>query len=104
MKLWIDDVRTPPDNDSDWVWVKTSKNAIEIIDKITSITEISFDHDLGGDDTTIPVVNHLEQLAYHIQITPCVMKIHSQNPVGRKNLQIAIDKIQSLFDVYDSCM
>lgn len=44
MKLWIDDIRTPPDG---WEWAKTSKEAIDVIDN-NEVSHISFDHDLGG--------------------------------------------------------
>ena len=47
MKLWIDDIRKAP---SGWVWVKTSTEAIKML-LSRPIEEISFDHDLGGEDT-----------------------------------------------------
>lgn len=51
MKLWVDDLRPPPDDT--WVWSKTSQNAIDtlMLAGLGEITEISLDHDLGGDDT-----------------------------------------------------
>ncbi len=45
---------------------------------------ISFDHDLGGDLTAIPVAEYLEAGAYHKTLP---RKIHSMNPIGRKNLE-----------------
>lgn len=88
MKIWIDDVRDPPRG---WFWSKTSRHAIRLLNTIgDKIEEISFDHDLGGDDTSIPVANLLEQMAYEGKIQPIVWRIHSANPVGRQNLERAL--------------
>ncbi len=46
VKLWHDDVRTPP-NDQ-WVWARTNQEAIEILSEY-NVVEISLDHDLGLD-------------------------------------------------------
>lgn len=45
--------------------------------------EISFDHDLGGDDTTRPVALWL---AEH-DAWPPVVRVHTANPVGRDWLE-----------------
>ncbi|MCZ4653834.1 hypothetical protein O4157_20745 [Gordonia amicalis] len=44
MKLWVDDLRTPPDG---WAWAKTSAEAIGMLTD-HAVTEPSLDHDLGG--------------------------------------------------------
>lgn len=61
-KLWIDDIRPAPEG---WIHLKTSQ---EVIDFLTEVKEkgnkldiISFDHDLGGDDTTRPVVRWMAE-------------------------------------------
>lgn len=61
LKLWIDDIREPPDDT--WDWVATSEAAIALLKFFSDEgmlwcprEAISFDHDLGGDDTTRPVV------------------------------------------------
>lgn len=88
MKLWIDDVRPAPDG---WLWAKTSSEALFYFalssifnnmmeDDSSTIREISFDHDLGGDDTTRPVVNWLVEN----DCFPAVCHVHTSNPVGRE--------------------
>lgn len=96
MKLWIDDVRPAPDG---WTLAQTSKDAILAIctalDNDDHEFEISFDHDLGGDDTTIPVVNYLEeQIVNGLRLHRFNWHIHSANPVGRVNLNLALTSIE----------
>lgn len=81
MKLWIDDERLPP---TGWDWAKTSGEAIAKLQE-TTYDEISFDHDLGGDDTTRPVVMWLcEQLhGNDHNYFPAIVRVHTANPVGR---------------------
>lgn len=43
MKLWLDDVRKPPDDS--WTWCKSVEEALKIADKCE---EWALDHDLGG--------------------------------------------------------
>lgn len=105
MKLWIDDVRQPPDKS--WTWVKSGyeaklfyilrTRAYNDIHVTRSITEISLDHDagdyanMGGD--YIKFLDWLEEKAvtenYHID---AFFTIHSGNPVGRKNMENIIRK------------
>lgn len=46
VKLWHDDVRTPPDG---WVWARTNDEAKEILLN-SEVIECSLDHDLGNHD------------------------------------------------------
>lgn len=92
VKLWIDDIRPAPEG---WTWAKSSAEAIEMIDMFTlhRIERISFDHDLGGEDTAIKVVDHIERCVYYNHQRPPLMTVHSANPVGRQNLERAINRI-----------
>lgn len=93
LKVWIDDLREPPDHS--WDWVTTSEAAIALL---TFFAEpgmlwcpreaVSFDHDLGGDDTSRPVVlwminNNFRFDNYYV---------HSASPVGREWLTGMIDR------------
>lgn len=93
MKLFIDDIRMPPDDS--WVVARNYDEAIRILDT-GIVSEISFDHDLG---------NSLEKTGYNIvcwiemklftgewAFVP-KMSVHSMNPVGRRNIQTVIDQI-----------
>lgn len=78
-KLWVDDLRTPPG--PEWDWEKSSQNAIRWLRRREAheVDVISLDHDLGGDDTTRPVVLWLvESEFWPAQRVRC----HSANPVG----------------------
>jgi hypothetical protein len=78
MHLWVDDLRPAP---AGWVWAKTSRAAIVEIehDANEPFTELSLDHDLGGDDTTRPLM--LWMIEY--DIWPDHIHVHTANPVGR---------------------
>ena len=99
MKIFIDDVRFPPD--SSWLLVKDVASAMKCIKhNLNEVTLISFDHDLGEDvnqipTTTIPIATYLEELAYNGQYPKQLkLQIHSANPVGRKNLELIFKSIQ----------
>ena len=44
MKLWHDDIRSPPDDS--WLWARTNEEAIKILQE-NDIELASLDHDLG---------------------------------------------------------
>lgn len=85
MKLWIDDERPAPKG---WIWAKTSLHAIGMLAG-APIDEVSFDHDLGGDDTTRKVVLYL--LDNDIPF-PAICRVHTANPVGREWLEGMINR------------
>ena len=93
MRLWIDDVRPAPDG---WTWAKTSDEALAILGP--DVTEISFDHDLGGDDTAMIVAKEIERLAFLAERAPPKWSIHSANPVGRLNLQAALQRADEFWN------
>ena len=102
MRIWLDDVRAAPDG---WYWLKTAEEAIAHFnidawfgdrhkDCVRAITDISLDHDLGENKKTgYDVVKFIEQMVVEKGYLPPNMTIHSQNPVGRENMQRAIDAI-----------
>lgn len=81
MKLWVDDLRLPPEG---WKWAKSSQEALRFLffDRAFGyvIDEISLDHDLGGYDTTRPVVLWMAEN----DTWPAVVRVHTANPVGRE--------------------
>ena len=95
MKIWLDDIRPAPDG---WVWVKNYEEAIELICGPENFDEISLDHDLGDGPTGYNVVCCIEGLVgagFWRKKIP-VFHIHSANPVGRKNMQRAIESIERI--------
>lgn len=104
MKLWVDDLRPPPDShpspanpgetvSDGWWWAKTSRSAIDSLDYHNRIApkfnELSLDHDLGGDDTSRPIVLWLCE---HPEAWPDIVRVHSFNPVGRIWLEGMIER------------
>lgn len=86
IKLWIDDLRTPP-NDT-WIWAKTSQEALDIINEHKNdIEAVSFDHDLGRDDTSRRVALHMAEF----ECFPEKCWVHSMNPVGAKYIKDTIN-------------
>ena len=92
VKLWIDDCRPSPNND--WIIAKNSEQAISIIKYSGLPNTIALDHDLGGDDTAMIVVHFIinSWLDKELSIPNNFRySIHSQNPVGAKNIQITME-------------
>lgn len=95
MKIWIDDLRSPPGpyNDS-WCWVTSVNkaiNAIEYFEEWFKVELIDIDHDAGdyvsdGGDY-IKVLDWLEETGRDYPI-----RIHSMNPVGVENMRRIIQK------------
>jgi hypothetical protein len=73
-RLWVDDLREPPPG---WDWAKTSREAILALTAY-QYELMSLDHDLGGDDTTRPVVLFLCEHGGW----PARTVVHTANPVG----------------------
>lgn len=80
MKLWVDDERPAPDG---WALAKTSADALKVLGGADPIEAISLDHDLGGEDTTRPVVLWLAEHGGW----PARVYVHTANPVGRQWLE-----------------
>lgn len=102
MKLWLDDLRVPPD--TSWTWVKTAQEALDLLRKRIP-DEISFDHDLGeSDQTGYTVAREIEarcwtgQPGHNRRIK---WHIHSANPVGRANIQAAMESCDRYWRGYD---
>jgi hypothetical protein len=91
-KLFIDDDtvhRGPPEDGAFWRWATNSAQAIDMITTHGVPYFISFDHDLGGDDTSMVFLNWFVE---HIMNTQTPMPqgfdfyVHSQNPIGAADL------------------
>ena len=94
IKIWVDDIRTPPSEE--WTWVKSVNDAItEIIYNELNVEYegeiyiISLDHDAGdyasdGGDY-IRLLDWLEETGRNYPI-----RIHSMNPVGIQNMRAII--------------
>lgn len=93
MKLWIDDVRKPPEG---YAWVASVNSAKHLIETMETrcshpIELIDIDHDAGfyakdGGDY-IKLLDWLEETGRNYPI-----RIHSMNPVGRENMRRIIQR------------
>lgn len=93
-KLFIDDERFPTDPCS--VVVRSSKEAIDCIKSNGVPCHIDFDHDLGGEDTSIVFIKWFveELLDGNIRLPEnFTYAVHSQNPVGVINIKAKMDGI-----------
>lgn len=97
-KLFIDDERFPVTDD--WVIVRTSQEAIDTLLARGFPSFISFDHDLGGDDTSIVFINWLtdELIEGRLDIPKFFdYYVHSQNCIGAENIRSKMDQLMRHF-------
>lgn len=94
IRIWLDDVRPMPSNFN--MWCKSYKEVIDII-QFNRIEHISFDHDLGETKTGYDVACKIEKLAYDDMIMPFTWEVHSSNPIGRKNIEMAMKNAEKFW-------
>lgn len=94
MKMFIDDERFPVFEE--FIICRTSEEAIKFIMENGIPEEISFDHDLGSDDTSMVVIKWMEEALIDGKIQfPDNFQyfVHSQNPVGVQNIRNRMDNL-----------
>jgi hypothetical protein len=96
MKIWLDDCRPMPDYFD--TYVKTAEEAIELL-KTNKVTEISLDHDLGTEQSGYTVAKFIEESAFAGSLSPIKVYIHTQNPVGRRNIVTAIQNAERYWGI-----
>ena len=108
IRLWVDDERNPKDpiiqqkfgSKGDEVWVTTAQEAINLLSQ-GNVAFISFDHDLGSvkkGNEGYAIAKFIEEKAYFKEIQPPAWTIHSQNPVGAKNIADAMKKAEEYWN------
>lgn len=93
MKVFLDDIRMPPDNS--WVIARGYQDAIYYL-KTGKVTTISLDHDLGEQHTGYDVCLWIEEKVFKKRFYPPTIYVHSANPVGRRRIEQSISKISTL--------
>lgn len=97
-KLFLDDERDPPNDNTQcvtgvpvpkWLIARSSCEAISIVESNGIPDFISFDHDLGGDDTAMRFIWFLinSHMDGSLESFPTDYYVHSQNPVGVQNIK-----------------
>jgi hypothetical protein len=90
-RLFLDDLRDPPLDSGEWQVARSTMAAKLLVHQLGMPTFISFDHDLGGDDTAMAFINwlvsrSLDELDAGTMVAPISFTVHSQNPVGAVNI------------------
>lgn len=108
MKIWLDDVRIPPDES--WAWAKDADIAMLWLDVFDAgpddpavgVSVISFDHDLGDERhspewTGYTVISFLEKkVAMEPKYVAPEIRIHTANSSARGKMELAKEKIEQL--------
>ena len=87
-RMYIDDIRSPKGDFH--IIARSSKDAITDMETQGCPVFISFDHDLGGNDTAMEVVKYMVNRDLdNPGFIPLDFQffVHSANPVGAANLQ-----------------
>jgi len=88
MRMYIDDIRTPKTSFD--VIVRSSKETIKHMSINGCPNFISFDHDLGGADTSMIIIKYMieRDLDSNGTFIPTDFSwnVHSANPVGEANI------------------
>ena len=104
MILWLDDVRNPVLyglKGKDYKWVKNSDEFVDYIENNLLPDEISFDHDLGLDSfdgywCAKWLVNYCIENDFNMP----VLRSHSANPVGKKNIESVYNTYQKWLKLF----
>lgn len=92
MKVYLDDMRTPPPG---WVLTSSVGETINLLRK-GGVTHLSLDHDLGlVDETGYDVLLWLEEQVVLHQFVPPALYVHSDNSSARIKMELAIRSINS---------
>lgn len=91
-RLFLDDERFPPD-DGAWLIARTVDEARAIVEANGIPAFISFDHDLGPGPNAMQFAHWLADhvLDHSLSLDGFDFYVHSQNPVGRDNIQSFIE-------------
>ena len=88
IKMYIDDIRIPKGHFD--VITRNSETSKEYMIRYGCPNFISFDHDLGGDDTSIDIVKFMIEMDLDSEgdfiPTDFSWYVHSANPVGSANI------------------
>lgn len=92
--LFIDDERFPPDDGKEWIICRTRPEVYAAIHSKGIPSYISFDHDLGEDEGTgfdiAKMIVDMDLDEYRIIPEDFDFYVHSQNPVGKKNIELLL--------------
>lgn len=102
IKIWLDDIREMPITHFN-VHAKTVHDAMMYI-RTGEVAAISFDHDLGTEETGYDLAKFVEKLAYNNEIPRISWNVHSQNPVGAANIRAAMKKADQYWEGHEKTL
>ena len=94
IKWFIDDERFPPEDGTEWIVLRSSADAIFEMNENGMPDFISFDHDLGGEDTSMVFLHECIRRTLDGAIgwpRHFGFAVHSQNPVGARNISLLLE-------------
>jgi len=98
--LFVDDLRWPPTDQRDRTTIARSyKEAIDLLSQ-HQFEEVSLDHDIasfvgGKEKTGYDIALWLAERRVNGQYVPPIIKCHSANPVGRRNIEAVVSRYLS---------
>jgi hypothetical protein len=97
IKVYLDDIRPKPEGFD--IKVETVEQAIDML-KTGLVELISLDYNLGLNEngTGYDVAKWIEEAAFYKMIKPLEIRVHSADPVGRKNIEMAIKNANFYFN------
>lgn len=104
--VYLDDLRTPPDDGVEWKIFRSVPALMSKLDHLDfdgRTVHLSLDHDLGDEvPTGYDLLNWIERkIAIDGWQPRFTFQIHSANPVGRDNMQRAITSIKRMMEQYN---
>lgn len=102
-KLFLDDERSPLDDS--WTVFRTVNQAMSYVHEFGPPTHMSLDHDLGANEQTgYDFVKQYVELLFeksnddkHYDFLEVNLYVHSQNPVGKLNMELYWKDVQKFF-------
>ena len=98
--LFIDDECEPANDGWEYVIARSSSDALDMLKENEAPVWISFDHDLGGDDTAMEFCRGLvDHLISNGQKLPKEFdfQVHSQNPIGVEDITAYMKNVIKVF-------
>lgn len=96
MIVLIDDLRSFKRRHKEFAILRSSDEAVRWLQRSprdVTISELWLDHDLGGEDTIMPVVDVLSAAAFEgAPFNISQIFVHSANPVGAQNVMRALSR------------
>jgi hypothetical protein len=95
IKVYLDDERLTPQG---WERAYTYDECLDFL-KTFKVSHLSLDHDLGTEKTGYDVIKWIEEQVFNnINYNPPIITIHSANPAGRNNIELALISINRIID------